>query len=180
MFKQLCGWFSILVILASAGCGPADRAELEKAKADLAKTQAELDKAQAELKALKSQALRQSYLDELERLETLKSKGALTQAEFDAKKAVVLKMVDKQPLPTSPMNELETKIRELQSLYGNNTLTPSEYQKKKAQLLAKPIALTDLKRDLEIVQKLYGENLLTPMEFNTLKSRLLEIDPDKK
>ena len=73
---------SSLLLLAGAGCGASDRAELEKAKAELAKSQAELT-------ALKAQPAlsKPGYLDELERLDALKQKGAITQEEFNAKKA---------------------------------------------------------------------------------------------
>src|SRR5262245_48078736 len=80
MYQRPCRWLAALLTLTAAGCG-ADRAELERVKAELAATRAELQALQANQPGAKP-----AYLDELERLSALEAKGALTKAEFEARK----------------------------------------------------------------------------------------------
>ena len=165
-------WTSVVLAAAGAGCADPKRVELEQLKAELAE-------ARAELKALKAEQ-QQGYLDELERLDGLRTKGILTPEEFEAKKKAVLAARPPHRATASPMDELAKQLRTLQTLYSNNTITNLERDRKKSQLIAGPLSLTDLKKDLETVQVLYNENVITNLERDTLKKRLLEMEPAKK
>jgi hypothetical protein len=173
MFRR--GFFlCILAAMAPAclGCRDSEHADLEKVKAELAE-------ARAELKVLKAEQ-QQGYLDELERLAALRTKGVLTQEEFESKKKAALGGRPKQGPPPSPMDELAKQLRTTQMLFSNNTITNVERDNRKRQLIAGPLSLTDLKKDLETVQTLFGENVITNVERDTLKKRLLEMDSIKK
>jgi Short C-terminal domain len=119
-----------------------------------------------------------SYLDELERLETLKTKGAITQQEFDAKKQQLLAAV---PPPSaskgSDMDELDKLLRNAHALFNSSVITPSEYQTKKQQYLQRKVTVGNLTKDLEKAQQLFNESILTPTEYQTLKQQILAGDP---
>jgi hypothetical protein len=121
---------------------------------------------------------RKSYLDELERLEVLKTKGAITQQEFDAKKQQLLAAAP-PPVPSKSgdIDELDKLLRDVYALYNKSTITGVEYQSKKQQYLQRPITVTNLTKDLEKVQKLYDENILVGTEYQTLKQKVLAADP---
>jgi hypothetical protein len=176
LFRRVVVCLSLLAAPACAGCGSNERAELMKVKAELEETRAELEKARAELKAQE----KRGYLDELERLEALRAKGALTPEEFEAKKKAALQTAPSPQQAASAMDELAKQLRLLQSLYNNNTITNIERDQKKKRLIDGPLTLTDLKKDLETVQALYNESVITNLERDALKKRLLETEPTKK
>ncbi len=124
-----------------------------------------------------SEARRTSYLDELERLETLKAKGALTPQEFDAKKQQLLAAAP-APAPSKggDVDELDKLLRDLNGLFNKNVINGSEYNTKKQQYLQRKITVTNLTRDLEKIQKLFNEGILNGSEYNALKQQVLAAD----
>jgi hypothetical protein len=171
-----------LLTLAVIGCDGGSRAEVARLKAESEATRTELAMVRAELEATK--AAKPTYLDELERLETLRSKGALTDSEFEAKKQTLLKVpaTTKGPIvvenapPGLTVAEIAAQFKTLQELFQTNTLSIQEHNSKKSQLISKPIVLVDLKADLELVQKLFNDATITLQEYNQLKQKILEID----
>jgi hypothetical protein len=182
MSKQPYILLSMLLALTSAGCGADSRAEIDKLKSQLAE-------ARAELTALQTQA-KQGYLEELERLDALRSKGSLTQEEFEARKKVVLqeeaeaKKKAAQPPADKPrpnsIEDLAKQLRMLQALSTSFTISQGDWQKKKALILQNTLGVNDLKKDLELVQALQNEFTITQAESDLLKKRLLGIDQAKK
>ena len=174
-------WLPVVLVLLLCGCGGAGRAELERTRAELELTRAELDKLHARLAANEQQAAAQTYLQELEKLDSLKTKGVLTQEEFDRRKSAILERqpvptVEKPQAPASGMDELAKQLRTLASLYTNSTINLQERDAKRTQLIARPLHMTDLKKDLETVHALYNESAITLQERDTLKQKLLELD----
>jgi multidrug resistance efflux pump len=173
----------VAVALTCAGCGPSDRGEIQSMKAELAE-------ARSELKALKEarqttkdgpppKAGQEGVLGELERLEALRAKGALTQQEFEAAKKKVLEAKER-PAPTvRTMEELDKELRTLHGLWNNSTINQQDFQAKKQQLVKGPLRVTDLKADLERVQSLWNTSVITQEESSALKQRLLDIGPGK-
>ena len=182
MLNRLGAWLPVL--LALLVCGGVGRAELERTRAELEVTRAELDKLHSRLAASEQRAAAQTYLEELERLDSLKTKGVLTQEEFDRRKSAILERqpvpaVEKPQAPASGMDELAKQHRTLASLYGNSTINLQERDAKRTQLIARPLHMTDLKKDLETVHALYNESAITLQERDTLKQKLLELDTGK-
>lgn len=180
-------WLSIVLALWMCGCREANRAELERTRAELEKTRAELAQVQTRQAAIEKQAAAQSYLEELEKLDSLKTKGVLTQEEFDRRKTSIL---ERQPVPQSEvpqarpvasgMDELAKQLRTLAALYSNSTINMQERDAKKTQLIARPLHMVDMKKDLETVHALYNESAITLQERDTLKQKLLDLDTGKK
>ena len=168
MPNRLGAWLPVMLALLLCGCGGAGRAELERTRAELELTRAELAKLHTRLAANEQRAAAQTYLEELEKLDSLKTKGVLTQEEFDRRKSAIL---ERQPVPTvekpqapapaSGMDELAKQLRTLASLYGNSTINRQERDAKRTQLIARPLHMTDLKQDLETVHALYNESAIT-------------------
>ena len=177
-----CGaWRPVVLALLVCGCDGASRVELEQTRAELEVTRAELDKLHARLAANEQQAAAQTYLQELEKLDSLKTKGVLTQEEFVRRKIAILERqpvpaVEKPQAPASGMDELTKQLRTLASLYTNSTINLQERDAKKTQLIARPLHMTDLKHDLETVHALYNESAITLQERDTLKQKLLELE----
>jgi hypothetical protein len=121
------------------------------------------------------EARKTSYLEELERLETLRSKGALTQQEFDAKKQQLL--AAPAPGKGGDVDELDKLLRDVQALYNRNTITLPDYNAKKQQYLQRKITVVNLTKDLQKGEKLYNDNILTLPEWQALKQQLLAADP---
>ena len=174
-----------MLALLICGCDGASRAELERTRAELELTRAELEKLHARLAANEQRAAAQTYLEELEKLDTLKTKGVLTQEEFDRLKSAILERqpvptVEKPQAPASGMDELAKQLRTLASLYTNSTINHQERDAKRTQLIARPLHMTDMKKDLEAVHALYNESAITLQERDTLKQKLLELDTGKK
>jgi putative oligomerization/nucleic acid binding protein len=171
MFRGLMVGVWLILASAGVGCGGADRAELEKIKTEL-----------AELRAKKNMPAEKppAYLDELERLETLRAKGVLTQEEFESKKKAALGASPKPEPPPSSMDELAKRLRTIQGLYNSNVITNVEMTQQKNKLIDSTLVLTDLKKDLETVQALYNGNIISNVEHEKLKKRLLEMDSAKK
>ncbi len=119
-----------------------------------------------------------SYLDELERLEALKAKGAISQKEFDAKKQELLAAA---PPPVadkaSGVDELDKLLRDAQALFNKNIININDYQTKKQQYLQRKVTVSNLVKDLETVQKLFDENILNINEYQVLKQAVLAADP---
>jgi hypothetical protein len=162
-----------LVLASSAGCGAVDQAEL-------ARTKAELEEARAEIRALKAamqeKPAKSGYLDELERLEALRSKGALTPEEFQAKKKAVLdKKAEPKPV-ASPFDDLDKELRVLHGLFNNGIINNLEWAAKKQQLLKKPLSTTNLAKDLEKGKGLFDNGIINNLEWDALKKRLLALD----
>jgi hypothetical protein len=125
------------------------------------------------------QAARQpSYLEELERLEALKAKGALTAQEFDARKQQLLAAAPPPPAAKDfDMEELDKLLRNVQNLYNRNVINGSDFQAKKHQYLQRKVAVRNLTKDLEKAQKLYDENIINGGEHQALKQQILAADP---
>jgi hypothetical protein len=77
-----CGRWIVLALgtLAAAGCGAAERAELEKTRAELAEVRAELAKTKAELEALRAALPKNRTTDEVKEYGAKFEVKALTQA----------------------------------------------------------------------------------------------------
>ncbi len=181
MIARHCVWLSLVVVLSVSGCGNSDRRELERTRAELEKTRAELANLNSRVAKLDQDHAAQGYLEELEKLDTLKSNGVLTQDEFDRRKQAIL---DRQPLsivakpepPPSGMDDLAKQLRTLASLYSQSTINLQERDAKRTQLIQRPLHTADMKKDLETVQALYNESTITLSERDTLKKKLLELD----
>jgi Short C-terminal domain len=169
---------SVLVALAvwGAGCGPTDRGELQSMKAELAE-------ARSELKALKEglqpKGAPEGVLSELERLEALRAKGALTKEEFEAAKKRVLGEGERPATAVRTMEELDKELRTLHGLWNNSTINQQQFSAKKQQLVKGPLRVVDLKADLERVQALWNASIITNEESGALKQRLLDSGPGK-
>ena len=173
---------AIILVVGIAGCGGSASMENARLRAELEATQARMLKVVAEAEAAKAKT--PAYLDELERLDALRSKGALTNEEFETKKQSLLSTsapakptvpAVEKPLPLT-VKEIAAQLRTLQSLAQSNTLTIQEHNSKKTQLIAKPLRLEDFKADLEQVQQLFSESVISIQEYNQLKQKVLEID----
>jgi multidrug resistance efflux pump len=181
MSTRLPVWWMITAILVTGGCDRANRAELERTRAELDKTRAELSMLNARLAKLGQDVESKSYLEELEKLDSLKTKGVLTEEEFGRRKQAILEsqklsiVIQPEP-PASGMDELAGQLRTLASLYSNSTINQQERDAKKAQLIGRPLHMTNMKKDLETVQDLYNESAITQQERDTLKQKLLELD----
>lgn len=185
MPRLLHVWPSIVLMLFMCGCGLSDRQELERTRAELNKTHAELAALQDRVAKLDQDAAAKGYLDELEKLDTLTTKGVLTPEEFERQKRAILErqqssVVAKPVPPASGMDELAKQIRDLQSLYSNNAINLPDRDAKKTQLIKRPLQSTDMKKDLETVQALYNESAITLPERDTLRQKLLELDTGTK
>lgn len=185
MVVRLRVWPSLILALFVCGCGHSDRLELERTRAELEMTRAELVAQHARAAKLDQESTAKSYLEELETLDTLKTKGILSSEEFDAKKKAILEQqlpastVKPEP-PVSGMDELAQQLRILASLYTNSTITLQERDAKKTQLIQRPLHVSDMKKDLETVLALYNESAITLQERDTLKQKLLELDTGPK
>jgi hypothetical protein len=120
-----------------------------------------------------------SYLEELERLEALKAKGALTAQEFDARKQQLLAAAPPPPAGGKDfdMEELDKLLRNAQGLYNKNIINGVDYQAMKQQYLRRRVAVRDLTKDLGKAQKLYDDNIINGVEFQALKKQILAGDP---
>src|SRR4029450_2853296 len=110
-----------------------------------------------------------SYLDELERLEALRTKGVLTAEEFETQKKAAL--ASSKPAAAMTVDELAGQFRTLRDLYNTSAINNVERDQKKQQLIDRP----DLKKDLETVQGLYNESVITNVEHTAIKKKLLEL-----
>ncbi len=185
MTTRVGQWLAPLLLLTMCGCDRANRTELERTRAELDKTRAELATLNARLAKLGQDVESKSYLEELEKLDSLKTKGVLTQEEFDRRKQAILdgqklSTVIKPEPPASGMDELAGQLRTLAALYSNSTINQQERDAKKAQLIARPLHMTNMKKDLETVQALYSDSTITQQERDTLKQKLLELDTGTK
>lgn len=175
---RFAGYIMLIVAVALIGCDGSSRVEVARMRAELDATRVELAKVRAELNASAAESPR--YLDELERLDSLRSKGALSEEEFEAKKRTLLN-TPTIPKPADPVaalsiKEVSAELRTLQSLFQNSTITSQEHSNRKARLLAKPMRLTNLKADLEEIQKLFNETAITNQEQAQLKQTILMLD----
>ncbi len=162
----------LLLICTIVGCGGVNRSELDHIKAELAD-------ARAELRSLKT-AQQVSLAQELERLDLLRQKGALTEDEFAAMKSRLLATEVRPKPPANSMAELGEQLQALHELYNKSAINNLERDAKKQQLISGPLLATDLKSDLETIQKLYNTSVINNLEFAQLKQRILEQDPAKK
>lgn len=184
MFARHYVWPSLVLGLFICGCGRSDRLELERTRAELEKTRVEMAALNSRVGKLDQDSATKGYLEELEKLDTLRTKGVLTQDEFDRRKQAILDgqklaIVAKPERPAAPssgMDELAKQLRTLASLYANSTINMQERDAKKAQLIQRPLRTTDMKKDLETVQALYGESTITLQERDALKQKLLELN----
>ena len=189
MHRCFCWGLALMVSAMLVGCGSANReaamrAEAQKNLADAKQTADELKAEIAKLRAeLHSQPAKRSvgYLEELDRLDALKTKGALSEAEFESKKRELLALPPSAASPPSSitpgalqMPELAKQLRVLLELYQNNTINSIEREEKKRQLISKPLILLDLKSDLELVAALYNESVINNIEREELKKKLLQ------
>ena len=152
---------------------------------ELEKSRAEIAALQARMATISKDAESKSYLEELEKLDSLKTKGVLTQEEFDRRKQAILESqklsnVTKPEPPASGMDDLAKQLRTLAALYSNSTINMQERDAKKTQLIARPLHGTDMKKDLETVHALYNESAITMQERDKLKQKLLELDAGTK
>lgn len=168
------------VLLLCAGCGHSNAA-LAKTKAELAKAQADLKEVQEELQALKKQSSVKSvtYIEELERLDALRTKGVLTPAEFDAKKESLLKSSTKATPSAITVAELVQQLRTLHELYNNSTITNVERDSGMQKLIERPLVSRDLKADLEAIKALYNTSVINNVVRDAINKRILEGEPQK-
>lgn len=179
---RLCLVAALLMVVC--GCNQSERVELGRTRAELDKTRVELVQLQARLLEIEKQAAAHTYLEELEKLETLKTRGVLTQEEFDVRKRVILErqsvsIVSRAEGPKTGMDELAKQLRTLASLYGNGTITMQERDAKRAQVIQRPLQAVELKKDLETVQSLYNDTSITMQDRDALKKKVLEFDTGK-
>ena len=78
------------------------------------------------------------------------------------------------------MDDFAKQLRTLASLYTNRTINLQERDAQRTQRIARPLHMTDMKKDLEAVHALYNESAITRPERDTLKQKLLELDAGKK
>ena len=177
---RYCLAISLLLSLVF-GCGSSQRVEIQRLQAELAKTQAELTAARVALDTTRSGVPR--YLEELERLDVLRTKSAITSEEFEAKKRELLgaAAASKSETTAAPvsMNELAGQLRTLGTLFNTSAITQTEHQSKKAILLRQRVSPIDLKVDLEMARTLFNQSVIIQQEYELLKRNLLELDAAK-
>ena len=163
------------------GCGSSQRVEIQRLQAELVKTQAELAAARVVMESTRSAVPR--YLEELERLDVLRTKSAITTEEFEAKKRELLGAASASKSETSAapvsMTELAQQLRTLGTLYNTSAITQSEHQSKKTILLRQRVSPIDLKVDVETARTLYSQSIINQQEYEVLKRNLLELDAAK-
>jgi hypothetical protein len=177
----------LFVLAASAGCGAVDQAELARTKAELEEARAQIRTLKADMEKMPAKS---GYLDELERLEALRSKGVLTPDEFQAKKKAALEKTEgpkekaEGPKQTaSAYDDLDKQLRIHYGLFEKGTINNLEWNAKKQQLLKKPLSSNDPPKDLEKGKALFESGIINNLEWNDLKTRLLAIGsagPEKK
>jgi hypothetical protein len=176
----------------SLGCGGSySKAEMAKVQAELATARSQLKTAEEEIAALKARpkpveapaaaapAKAMSDLEELERLDALRTKGVLTAEEFETRKKAVLYPAPKPIAPAKvgfTVQELADQFRTLQGLYNLSTINAEERDQKMQRLIDGPLAAGDLKTDLETVQGLYNLSVITAPARDALKKKILERD----
>jgi hypothetical protein len=74
------------------------------------------------------------------------------------------------------MGWLRDQILTLHALREQELITEDEWQAKKAQLLAAPIAVAELRSDLQQVRDLCDQRLICEEERDALRARLLGLD----
>jgi DNA repair exonuclease SbcCD ATPase subunit len=163
-------------------------AELRELRAELAKTRAELRELRADLAKLR-QALKAvvekvqgpralNYLEELEKLEALRLKGVVNALDFKRLRVDILARHEKPQRPLSPMADLDRQLRDLGDLLAKGRINLAERDRKRAELVQRPLTVADLKTDLEMVRRLHDDGIITITQRDTLKRALLG-GPDK-
>ncbi len=179
MSRKSCAVLGVVLLLCAAGC-PAERAETEKLRAELAE-------ARAEIKSLRDQQPAyqrgvDTLVDQLERLEALKRKGALTEEEFLAQKRTLLATPAPRPAPAPapqvkgppPLKELDRQLRELNGLWNKSAINGTEYADAKANILKLQFRVESLSGDLDKVYTLWNQSILNSNEYAGLKQRVLQ------
>jgi len=156
-----------------------DRAEIDKLRKELEATRAELQQ-------LRNQAQTRvpAYLEELERLEALMAKGAITSIEFGNRKAVIIAAMDRTPPPgsaptktnTLTMGEMVEQFRNVHALYQRGTITSVDRDEAKKKLIARQLNVTNMAKDLELVGRLYEDGVITSLDRDELKKKLIASD----
>jgi hypothetical protein len=86
------------------------------------------------------------------------------------------------PMPMPPaagsMPALFQQLSTIRELFEEKVITEAEWTAKKELLLAEPVAVGDLKSDLQGVQHLWSIQAISEAERDSLKAKLLGIEKD--